>query len=378
MFVMKGKYNIARVMIDNIDDTTKEQIQGFLNHPAFRGEPIVIMPDCHAGMGAVIGFTQPLGDYIIPNVVGVDIGCGMRSAKLGDVTADMINTEDLEAYIRETIPTGFNIHEKPIHNDYAVAQVCETIGINAEKAMRAFGTLGGGNHFIEVGTDETGGVWLTVHTGSRNFGLRVANYYQAKAKERMAKYFISDFAKLEFIHKDDDLAFGYLHDMRVAQNFAEINRELILFGIMEGLGWWAEETVESVHNFIGEDNVIRKGAIQAYEGDRVIIPFNMRDGLIIGVGKGNKDWNNSAPHGAGRIMSRTQARKQISMESYVEAMQGVGGDSVVPETLDEAPQAYKPMSAILDNISPTVGIEYMVKPIFNLKDKTKQRRRGNK
>lgn len=374
MKVMKGKYNIARVMIDEIDDTTKEQIQGMLNNPAFQGDPIAIMPDCHAGMGSVIGFTKPLGDYLIPNIIGVDIGCGMLSREIKP-NGKPLDLSKLDKVIHDNVPSGFNIRETisdqvPYVLIDRVKDVCDRIGIDATKALRAIGSLGGGNHFIEVGEAENVGTsWLTIHSGSRNFGLRVAQYYQKKAKEGLEKYFIDKdkFKDQEFIVRGDPMFQAYLDDMATAQWFATMNRLIMSRTIFERMGWVCSLSLSSVHNYIDSQQVIRKGACSAHKGERFIIPFNMRDGLIFAEGKGNKEWNSSAPHGAGRIMSRTKARKTIGVDEYRDSMTGVYSTCIGEDTLDEAPQAYKDKDIIIKNIEPTAEIIDYVKPIYNFK-----------
>lgn len=369
MFTMKGKYNFANVMIDEIEESTRNQIQGFLNHPAFGKSYIAIMPDCHAGNGAVIGLTMKVNDYIIPNVIGVDIGCGMLSVKLDIEDPESFDPSVLDEAIRETIPSGFNINQVPLdigHQSVEISETCERIGIDAKKALRAIGSLGGGNHFIEVGLDGADH-WLTIHSGSRNFGLKVANFYQKKAKEGLGRYFIDGYKDLEFMPIDTSDAMDYLHDMAVAQRFADTNRRKMAERICSEMNIIPLDHISSVHNFIGDDMIIRKGATSAKLGERVIIPFNMRDGLAICTGKGNKKYNYSAPHGAGRILSRRRARESVKIEDFEASMEGIYSSCISESTLDESPMAYKDMNLILDNISETVNVDFMVKPIYNFK-----------
>jgi len=378
MKVMKGKYNIAKIMIDDIDETTKEQIQGFLNHPAFKGKPIVIMPDCHAGMGSCIGFTMPLNDYVIPNIVGVDIGCGVLSCNIGHVDVDL---KKLDEFIRNNIPHGFKVHDKPKYNDNflipTMSRISDSIDSNYDRNCKSIGTLGGGNHFIELGIDEDDNKWLTVHTGSRKFGLDVANYHQQKAKDLFDTMFInkSDYNKLEFLPYDIG-GFDYIKDMRVAQQFATVNRKMIMDTMLKYLLNMeipiVLEDVESVHNFIDfKDKIIRKGAVSSYENKKLIIPFNMEDGLIIGVGKSNPDWNYSAPHGAGRVLSRKQAKLKLNLDDYKRSMdeKGIYTTSLNKETLDEVKGAYKNKNLIINAIKETVDIKHFVKPLYNFKSK---------
>jgi Uncharacterized conserved protein len=369
MFVMKGKYNFAHIMIDSIDETTKEQIQGFLNHPAFANTHIAIMPDCHAGKGAVVGFTMKMNDYIIPNIVGVDIGCGMLSRKFA---IENINLPKFDDFIKKNIPSGFSINNNlgifQTQFVFSIIDICEKIGIDYKKALRAIGSLGGGNHFVEIGRDSENNYWVTIHSGSRNFGLKVANYYQSIAKANLKKYFIgNEYKDLEFLLTDEKDGQNYIKDLKVAQMFASLNRWEMMNRITEYLGYGLLQEIESVHNFIGDDNIIRKGATPARENELVLIPFNMRDGLAICKGKGNSIYNYSAPHGAGRILSRTQAKKELSVVTFREQMEGIYTTTATVETIDEAPGAYKDKQTIIDNIKDTVDIIDFVKPVYNFK-----------
>ncbi len=369
MITMKGKYNIANIFIDEIDDTTREQIQTFLNHPAFQGGYIAIMPDCHAGKGAVIGFTMKMNGYVLPNIVGVDIGCGVLASNIGTCPVDL---PALDKFIHEEIPSGFKIHEKSRPDGPSGLQtICQNIEYDYDRALRSIGTLGGGNHFIEVDKDEAGNNWLLVHSGSRNFGLSVANFYQRKAKEAMAAYFIGDEYKgLEFIPPGTGLDDEYLFAMSEAQWFARMNRRRIMdrLHVYIGVDWYAN--IESVHNYIDlDEQIVRKGAISAKTGEDCIIPLNMRDGAIVGKGKGSAKHNFSAPHGAGRSMSRKKAKETLSVDEFRAGMDraGIYTTTATAETLDEAPEAYKPAGAIIAAIEETVQITGRLKPIYNFK-----------
>jgi len=369
---MKGKYNFAHIMIDVIDETTKEQIQGFLNHPAFVNTYIAIMPDCHAGKGAVVGFTMKMNDYIIPNIVGVDIGCGMLSRKFA---IDNIDLPKFDEFIKKNIPSGFSINNNiaestGLYFKDEVQEVCKNISLeDYKKALRAIGSLGGGNHFIEIGKDSENNYWVTIHSGSRNFGLKVANYYQSIAKANLKKYFIgNEYKDLEFLLTNEKDGQDYIRDLKVAQKFASLNRWEMMDRITKYLGYSSLQEIESVHNFIGDDNIIRKGATPARENELVIIPFNMRDGLAICKGRGSSIYNYSAPHGAGRILSRTQAKKELSVVTFREQMEGIYTTTATIETIDEAPGAYKDKQTIIDNIKDTVDIIDFVKPVYNFKN----------
>lgn len=371
MLTMKGKYNFAHIMIDDIDETTKEQIQTFLNHPAFANTHIAIMPDCHAGKGAVVGFTMKMNDYIIPNIVGVDIGCGMLSRKFAIENIDLPKFDD---FIKKNIPSGFSINNNLLRVStdfiYDVQEVCDNIKLEDwKKALRAIGSLGGGNHFIEIGKDFNNYYWVTIHSGSRNFGLKVANYYQSIAKANLKKYFIdkSEYKDLEFLLTNEKDGQDYIRDLKVAQKFASLNRLEMMNRITDYLGYGSLQEIESVHNFIGDDNIIRKGATPARENELVIIPFNMRDGLAICKGKGNSLYNYSAPHGAGRILSRTKAKEVLSVIDFNKQMEGIYTTTANVETIDEAPGAYKDKQIIVGNIKDTVEIIDFVKPVYNFK-----------
>ncbi len=414
-----------KIFTDNIEQEAVEQIDLLLEQEPFKNCKVRIMPDVHEGKGCVIGFTADLGDKVIPNIVGVDIGCGMLCVKLGKIDLDL---EKLDKVINENIPAGRNIREEKlmefekINDLYCLRELKET-----KKFNRAIGTLGGGNHFIEVDIDEEGNKYLVIHTGSRNLGKQVADYYQNlaielcsgkeemfKRKEEIIKTYKEQGRKteiqkalkeLEVEYKQNkpelpnELCYltgkyreMYLHDMKICQSYASLNRRHIAIQILKkyfdikenetfrlalvgevitcDLKEWEFSAFETIHNYISfEDNIVRKGAIRANKGERVIIPINMRDGSIIAVGKGNKDWNNSAPHGAGRLMSRHKAKEMFNLEEFKESMKNVYSTSVLEETIDEAPFAYKPMQEIIDNIQDTVEIEKIIRPIYNFKAK---------
>lgn len=408
MFEINGKYTNAQVMIDVIEEGCFKQIQGFVNHPAFTN-PVAIMPDTHAGKGSVIGFTMPMTDKTIPNVIGVDIGCGIRAVKFNfDFDSSLNNLATIDKNIRKHIPLGFEVNSHALCNIKDVVEdqsefleLCKKIGADSDNVEKSIGSLGGGNHFIEIGKDLNNEYWLTIHTGSRNFGLKVANYYQKLAesilkesqksasqserdrilssvppRERGAalkamhlKYNIGlpkDLAWLE-----DGLADEYIRAMVIAQDYAQTNREIIIDKILKTCNFTAEESIESVHNYIDPtDKIIRKGAIRAYTYEKMIIPFNMRDGILICEGRSNKDWNYSAPHGAGRVMSRSAAKKNLKLNKFQEQMQDVFSTSVNASTLDEAPDCYKSSNIIEDAIAPTAKIINRIIPIYNLKAST--------
>ena len=412
-----------KIFTNNIEDKAKEQINLLLEQEAFKDSKVRIMPDVHAGKGCVIGFTGDLGDKVIPNIVGVDIGCGMLCVELGDIDLDLAK---LDKVIREYVPSGFNVHdERKTRFDKLQELKCYRELKDTKRLERSIGTLGGGNHFIEIDIDEDNNKYLVIHTGSRNLGKQVAEYYQEIANQ------LINYGKQEFIDKKNtlikeykeqgrkteiqdalkelnkeylenknkmpkDLCYlegehreNYLHDMKICQEFAEINRYEIAITILSeyfntritmtecGITEISSDNMcfekvynsfETIHNYISfEDNIVRKGAISSKEGELLLIPMNMRDGCILGVGKGNDDWNQSAPHGAGRIMSRNQAKETLSITDYEESMKDIYTTSVNLDTIDEAPMVYKPMQEIIDCIGDTVEIIKIIKPIYNFK-----------
>lgn len=379
MITYKGKHGSANVMIDEVDEATASQIHSFLNHPAFGHTYIAIMPDCHKGAGSCIGLTMKTNDYIIPNVVGVDIGCGVLAINLGCVEIDYAA---LDAFIKENIPSGFSLRNQRTENvrelmkgeelGQKIRDVVWDTNQDMQKVERSLGTLGGGNHFIEIDYHEdTGDYWLLIHSGSRNFGLRVAQFYQDKAKELLKKMFMGAdaYKGLEYLPMDMGGA-EYLEAMKVAQEYAQFNRfemvDILMNGFFTFGGW--RETIETVHNYINfEDNIIRKGAVAAHEGQRLVIPFNMRDGVAMCTGKGSSKWNYSAPHGAGRVMSRSQAKKELDLADFQESMEGIYTTTATKNTIDEAPMAYKDMDKIIEAIGETVEIDFMMKPVYNFK-----------
>lgn len=387
MIVLNGHYNFAKVFLPNdrdevegtgykyLDATTADQIISFLEHPGFRGRKIRIMPDTHAGKGSCVGFTMDLGDVVIPNIIGVDIGCGIMASKL---PINLMTSEDfsnLDKFIRENIPSGFSIRNKP--SEYAndiymevYGQLADSLDVDRERVFKSLGTLGGGNHFIEVGRDTEGYYWLTIHSGSRNLGLQVAKWYQKLADEMCKKYYV-DYGDLNFLPVSIGPAEDYIDDMKVAQQYAHDNRQIMTATILEQFfGVHPEEQIDSVHNYINfDDGIVRKGATSAHAGERLVIPFNMEDGLIIGTGKGNSDWNFSAPHGAGRILSRSAAKRTLDLEVAKRGMENMGifTTSLSKDTLDEAKLAYKPMDLIINAIEDTVSVDTVVRPVYNFK-----------
>ena len=397
-----------KIFTENIEQEALNQINTLMEQPAFSDCKVRIMPDVHAGAGCVIGFTADLGDKVIPNIVGVDIGCGMLTINLGKIDIDY---EKLDATIRARVPSGRNVHGQLVPSSIVDLAKRLIDQISCRKELRNRGwlehsmaTLGGGNHFIEIDEGSDGTKYLVIHTGSRNLGKQVAEYYQnravkrlyakkeeradiiakckAEGRERDIQIELSKLAYKQSTNIPKDLCYledvdrhMYLHDMKICQDFARYNREIIATRIIEGMGWDKQYGAPSekvwfhtIHNYIDlETNMVRKGAISAKAGEKLLIPINMRDGCIIGIGKGNEDWNCSAPHGAGRIMSRMKAKEVLSLDAFKQAMDGIFTTSVSAETIDEAPMVYKPMEEIVENIKDTVDILEIIKPVYNFK-----------
>ena len=394
-----------KIFTKNVEQEAVDQIELLLAQDAFKNCKVRIMPDVHAGKGCVIGFTADLGEKVIPNIVGVDIGCGMLCVSLGQTDIDF---EKLDNVIRSYVPSGRDVHEgRIIRFDELQELKCYRELRDTKRLERSIGTLGSGNHFIEVDVAEAGYKYLVIHTGSRNLGKQVADYYQNLAFELMSgkdelykeqgriieEYKAAgrksdiqnaiaelhrnfkavnpnipkDLCYLEGKYRED-----YLHDMRICQKFAYINRVMIAQIICNHMGWGVDADMpdyfECIHNYIDHDsNIVRKGAISAKLGEKVLIPINMRDGCIIGTGKGNEDWNQSAPHGAGRVMSRTKAKELVSLEEFEKSMDGIYTTSVNQSTIDESPMAYKTLDEIVENIKDTVDVLAIIKPVYNFK-----------
>ena len=383
----------VKIYAKTIEQEARDQVDALAKHPVSDGSKIRIMPDVHAGAGCTIGTTMTIHDRVCPNLVGVDIGCGMLATKLGNVRLDL---DELDKVIRWNVPSGFNTHTYSKGWFDLSGLRCDAI--DQGRALCSIGTLGGGNHFIEVDRDKRGRLWLVIHTGSRKLGLEVANWHQKRAVDATMKPGREEIAKLISEYKasgrqqeiagalaamkkeradcgDKDLAFltgelmdDYLNDMAIIQAFADANRKAIAKAIMEKMRIAPVEQFTTVHNYIDlESRIVRKGAVSAKKGERLIIPMNMRDGSLICTGKGNPDWNESAPHGAGRLMSRSRARDSITLGDYKEAMRNIHTTCVSFDTIDEAPFAYKDMKEIIGCIGPTCEVADIIKPIYNFK-----------
>lgn len=365
MLVIQGKYANATVFTDTADSNTLGQVREICNQSYTKDARISIMPDCHAGAGCVVGTTMTIKDKIVPNLVGVDIGCGMLVTKL-DMTVDL---KALDEYIKREIPHGFdnNKTKKAIYPD--MDKILATQHIKGNDYNMALGTLGGGNHFIEIDVDPTGQKYLVIHSGSRNFGLQVANLYQKFAFEHCKE--IGDPLHKDIAYLSGKLMKEYLNDIHHVQLYAALNRETMARRITKQClrsEFDDMEHFETIHNYINvNDMILRKGAVSAKTNEVLIIPINMRDGSLLCIGKGNEEWNFSAPHGAGRTMSRSEAKKKVFIEDYKKSMEGIYSTCINSNTIDESPMAYKPMEEIVNNIQDTVDINCVIKPIYNFK-----------
>ncbi len=397
MIELKGKYNSARVFTNVIEQDAVTQIIAFCSQPMSEGAKIRIMPDVHAGAGCTIGTTMTITDKVIPNLVGVDIGCGMETVRLKE---KHIELQKLDKLIYEKIPSGFAIREKPHRYSEKIdlGELYCIKHIDPLRAEKSIGTLGGGNHFIEADTGEDGSIYIVIHSGSRHLGVEVAKYYQNEAYRRLnkssdkevneliarlkaegrQKQIQTELKKLENTKTTDvpkhlaycegELFDQYIHDMKIVQQFAMLNRQAMMDEIIKGMHLHVTEQFTTIHNYIDTDTMIlRKGAVSAEVGEKLLIPINMRDGSLICTGKGNPDWNCSAPHGAGRLMSRSQAKQSFTVSEFKKQMDGIYTTSVNAQTLDECPMAYKSMEDIVDNIGDTVEINEIIKPIYNFK-----------
>lgn len=397
MFEIKGKINTAICYAKVVENEAVEQIRRMCDYEFAAKSKIRIMPDVHAGKGCTVGTTMTVVDKVVPNIVGVDIGCGMYTVYLGKTEIDFEKLDTAAHFV----PSGKRVWESRRERFDLMSLRCYRSLKNTKRLERSLGTLGGGNHFIEVNQAKDGTKYLVIHTGSRNLGKQVAELYQRLAidlNKGKETYFqkrdaiIQEYketgrkkeiqAALQAISWDqketsipEDLCFlygtyfaDYLHDVEICQQFAKRNREIIAEVLLERTGLTAVDAFHTIHNYIDTNEMIlRKGAISAHKGEKVLIPLNMRDGSILAIGKGNPEWNQSAPHGAGRLMSRRKAKETLNMDEYHHEMQGVYTTSVNPSTLDEAPMAYKALEDIVAVIDDTIEIIEIIKPIYNFK-----------
>jgi RNA-splicing ligase RtcB len=383
----------TKIFANTVEETAKKQIEELTESRAYKGCEIRIMPDVHAGAGCTIGTVIHTKNKVVPNTVGVDIGCGMLVCELGCVDVEL---ETLDNIINKKVPSGFNIHDTAIFKFPSFFGLKSKSVLDYDMVRRSMGTLGGGNHFIELDVDDGGNKYLVIHSGSRNAGKRVAEYYQNIAIQNCSKRgedvkkvieelksqgrqkdIQSEVKKIQPLEKNKELAFlfgetlcDYINDMEIMNAYADMNRGVIACNILGELNIVAKSKFTTRHNYIDtETGILRKGAVSAEKGEKLIIPMNMRDGSLLCTGKGNPDWLWSAPHGAGRIMSRRAAKENITIEDFESSMQGIYSTTICNETIDEAPAAYKPMQEIIDCIGDTVTIDKIIKPIYNFKAK---------
>ena len=398
MIKIRGKKNNAICFASQIDEKALEQIKRMCDYDLTLGSQIRIMPDVHAGKGCTIGTTMTIKDKVCPNIVGVDIGCGMYTVKLLNRQIDFEKIDEVCSWI----PSGMNVWDSPIESFDLTKLNCYSSLKKLSRLEKSLGTLGGGNHFIEIEQSISGDYYLVIHSGSRNLGKQVAEIYQRRAinlhrgwdeyilrrNEVIKEY--KELGKSQEINQvleklkegygtldiPEDLCWlygdalnDYLHDIEICQKYAMRNRELIAYMIMEKTSLIAYDSFHTIHNYIDIDEMIlRKGAIRARDGEKVLIPMNMKDGSIIGIGKGNREWNYSAPHGAGRILSRKQAKEMLDIKEYKKSMEGIYTTSISLDTLDEAPQAYKSVEDILDIVKETIDVIEVLKPVYNYKE----------
>lgn len=394
MIEINGRFTNAKIFAQTALQTAVDQIQELTDQAFMAGTKVRIMPDYHAGKGCVIGTTIQLQDRVVPNLVGIDVGCGVFVAQLDVTTVDFAQ---LDAIIRTYVPSGQDIHKEVSPSRHFVefeGKQFRASGLKDDYTNLSLGTLGGGNHFIELAKDEDDQHYLLIHTGSRYVGAKVANWHQKRAYENLRREDLTE--KIEamkqqgrqqeiqsmiqaykeqtpFVPKDLSYLEGeafhdYIHDMKIAQQFARMNRWTIAETIAKQMDWHFTDTFDTIHNYIDTETMtLRKGAVRANKDEKLVIPMNMRDGSLICIGKGNAEWNYSAPHGAGRMFSRRAAKKALNMADFKDTMQGIWTTSVNEETLDEAPMAYKPMTEITSAIRETVDIVKVIKPVYNFK-----------
>ena len=397
MIAIRGTHNTAKCFCKMLEPQARQQIQAVCDQQAFADSKIRIMPDVHAGVGCTIGTTMTLRDKVVPGMVGVDIGCGMETVKLKETSMDF---DELDRVIRTQIPSGHAIHMQPhpLAKDIDLRELRCAGHVDIERAQCSIGTLGGGNHFIEIDRGEDGHLYLVVHSGSRHLGVETASFYQkagwkalqqgyrsllqeamqqlkAQGREqeiadvtaKIKREYAPDVPK-ELAYVSGKLFADYIHDMKLVQRFAVRNRQAMVQSILQNMRLTCLDAFSTIHNYIDTDAMIlRKGSVSAKLGETLLIPINMRDGSLICVGKGNEDWNQSAPHGAGRLMSRTDAKNTLTLEQFQQSMRGIYTTCVQQGTLDESPMAYKTMDEIVEQIAPTADIVQRIRPVYNFK-----------
>lgn len=378
METIKGAYTSAQIFTINnpqnaIDQYARAQIQMICDQESSKDCRIRIMPDVHPGKVGTIGLTMTIGNSIIPNLIGIDIGCGMT---LAQIKGKKIEYQKLDTVIRDRIPSGFNIRTKPHRfvEKFNFNKLICAKHIRTNKAILSLGSLGSGNHFIEIDRDDTGNLYIVIHTGSRHLGKEVTEYYLNEGQKILKEEGIT--VPYEITRLNGTLMRDYIHDLQIVQQFASLNREIILEEIVRGMKWKILDSYECIHNYVDASSqtldtfgsfMLRKGAISAKTNERVIIPINMRDGVILGTGLGNTEWNCSAPHGAGRIMKREDVKNIFTVSSFKSEMKGIYSSCIGKNTLDEAPFAYRNISDITEVIKDTIIVNKIIKPVYNFK-----------
>ena len=369
MKTVKGIYAEAIIFTDDVEAHAEAQVKMICDNEVAEGSKICMMPDIHPGKIAPIGLSMTVGDKVIPQLLGVDIGCGMTCVKLNRTNAEF---QRLDKVIRENVPSGFAIRDAAHHmaEEFSYEELRCARHINVQKAERSLGTLGGGNHFIEVDKGADGSMYLVVHTGSRHLGEEVAEYYTSLASRRLKEQGREVPYYLSCLEGDDREA--YLEDVRIIRGYAELNRQIIVREILRGMKWKAADQFSVPHNYLDDWGILRKGSISARAGENVVIPINMRDGILLGVGRGSAEWNCSAPHGAGRRLKREDVKSRFTVSEFKKEMKGIYSSCIGADTLDEAPFAYRSMEEIAEQIKDTVEVTDILKPVYNYKAGSKK------
>ena len=364
MKTVKGIYAEAKIFTDDVEEYAQAQVKMICDNRVAEGSRIRLMPDIHPGKVGPVGLSMTVMSKVIPQLLGVDIGCGMTCVKLNKNSAEF---QKLDRVIRENVPSGFAIRKEPHYmaEEFSCERLRCARHINRQKAERSLGTLGGGNHFIELGRGEDGSLYLVVHTGSRHLGEEVAEYYTKLASTSLKEQGLEVPYYMSYLEGEQKEA--YVEDVQTVQDYAELNREIIVREILKGMKWKAVEQFSAAHNYLDASGVLRKGAVAAEKGARVIIPANMRDGMILGIGLGNEDWNCSAPHGSGRRMKREDVKSRYTVSDFKKEMKGIYSSCVGADTLDEAPFAYRSITEIAEQIGDTVQITEILRPVYNYK-----------
>lgn len=373
MKTIKGIYAEAKIFTDDVEVYAEAQVKMICDNRVAEGSKIRLMPDIHPGKVGPIGLSMTVSDKVIPQLLGVDIGCGMTCVKLNKNTAEF---QKLDRVIRENVPSGFAVRKEPHHmaEEFLYEKLHCAGHINRQRAERSMGTLGGGNHFIELDRGEDGSLYLVVHTGSRHLGEEVAEYYTKLASTSLKEQGLEVPYYMSYLEGNEKEA--YLEDVQTVQDYAELNRQIIVREILKGMKWKAAEQFSAAHNYLDASGVLRKGAIAAEKGARVIIPANMRDGVILGTGLGNADWNCSAPHGSGRKLKREDVKSRYTVSDFKKEMKGIYSSCVGADTLDEAPFAYRSVAEIAEQIGDTVQITKILKSVYNYKAGSREQPRG--